>query len=129
METTNTAVAMEKFNARMAKLGFKGAKQLGMNILNQEVGEPVFVKIEEAIADFEAKKIDPKTKQPAVYKFIRVTNLETGETGLTYWVSGQLRYLLEELGNYTGRSFAITWLGKQETEDGDFNKFDVKELV
>ncbi len=126
MKTTN--VNMEEVKARLAKAGFKGAKRLGMNVLKQADGETVLIKVTGPISVFESNKIDPKTKQPARYDFVTVTNLETGETDLTYWLSGQIKYQFNEMDNYVGQSFAITALGKTDVDGTEINQFDIQHL-
>lgn len=128
METTSTknnAKAKPDINdvqARLAKLGFKGSKRLGMNILEQEIGETVIITVTGPVTDFVSKQIDKKTGEPAVYRFVNCTNVETGEADMTYWVSGQIVYEFEKMDKYIGSTFAITALG--QSEEG-FNQFDI----
>lgn len=126
MKTTN--VNMEEVKARLAAAGFKGAKRLGMNVLKQNDGETVLIKVTGPISVFESNKMDPKTKQPARYDYVQVTNLETGETDLTYWLSGQIKYQFNEMENYVGQAFAITALGKTEVDGTEINQFDIQHL-
>lgn len=126
MKTTN--VNMEEVKARLAKAGFKNAKRLGMNVLKQEEGETVLIKVTGPISLFESNKIDPKTKLPATYDYVTVTNLETGETDLTYWLSGQIKYQFNEMENYIGQAFAITAMGKTDVDGTMINQFDIQHL-
>lgn len=126
MKTTN--VNMDELRQRLAAAGFKGAKRLGMNVLKQNDGETVLIKVTGPISLFESNKIDPKTKQPATYDYVTVTNLETGETDLTYWLSGQIKYQFNEMENYIGQAFAITALGQSEVDGTKINQFDIQHL-
>ena len=129
METTNTNNnAAQNANEILKSLGFKGQKRVGINALEHNDGETVYITVTGPIAQFTAKKIDPKTKEPATYDFVNVTNLLTGEADLTYWLSGQIRYAFEEMQNYVGKSFAITSLGKKNVDGMMYNQFSIVEL-
>ena len=130
METTQTKskAAITDIQAKLAKLGFKGAKRLGMNILEHNVGETVIVRVTGPISVFESNKIDPKTKLPAKYDYVTVTNLESGEADMTYWLSGQIKYQFNQMEEYVNQSFAITALGKTEVDGTEINQFDIQLL-
>lgn len=116
MDTTNT----NDVKARLAALGFKAAKAVGLNILTTPEGEPVFIKITAEMQDFQKK--DGK-----VFKYIPVINLETGEEG-NIWVGGQLRYQLEQFGKYIGQSFILTYNGLTDVDGEDMHQYDLKHL-
>lgn len=124
---TKTPANMQDIQARLKAAGFKGAKRLGMNILEHKEGT-VLIKVTGPIDTFTSNKIDPKTKEPAQYDFVTVTNLETGESDMTYWLSGQIRYQFNELESYVGKSFAITALGQNVVDGQKFNQFDIQLL-
>lgn len=110
---------------RIAALGFNEAKRVGMNVLKQEVGETVLIKITSPIKKFESKEIDKATQKPKTYDYVECDNLETGDTGLTYWLSGQPRYQLEQTPNFIGMSFAITYIGQEIIDGQKINQFDM----
>ena len=127
-QTKNTEIKNNKnaeLKARLAALGFKDVKRVGMNVLKQDVNETVFVKVTSEIKQFEAKEIDKNTGKKKMYDYVEVTNLETGEENLTYWLSGQPRYQLEQTPNYVGLSFAITYLGQEVIDGQKINQFDM----
>jgi hypothetical protein len=109
--------------AKLAALGFKKDRQLGMSILNLEENETVLVKVTSDVEVF-------TTKAGKEYERVIVDNLETGETDQTLWLSGQLRHTLRsQADGFIGGSFAITHLGQSEVEiDGEtrnVNNYDV----
>ncbi len=132
METTptKTKANISEIQAKLAAMGFKAGKNLGMNILKQNEGETVFIRVTGPIATFTSKKIDPKTKELAEYEYVTVDNLETGESDMTYWLSGQIRYQFEELEKagqeYVGCSFAITSLGQELVDGQKINQFNIQ---
>lgn len=118
-----------ELNARLEAAGFKPGKRLGMNILKQAEGETVIIEVEGPIAKWTSKtETDKVTHEPKVYDYVLVTNVETGEENMTYWLSGQIRYQFEELekaGGYVGKTFAITSLGKTTVDGNQINQFEI----
>lgn len=121
--TVDQQAILKAAQAKIAALGFKKEKNLGMNILAHNEGETVLVKITSGVQEF-------TTKDGDTHKFITVDNLETGETEMTYWVSGGVKYQLETLKDgFIGGEFAITHLGKHEAEIKDENGKYQKTMV
>lgn len=116
MESVN---AKQQALEKLAKLGFKKDKSLGMNILKQSEGETVLIKITSDVKEFQSKNGE-------TYKYVTVDNLETGETDQTYWLSGQLVYTLKnQKDGFIGGLFAVTHLGQVKVDGQNVNQFDV----
>lgn len=121
METT-IEQRTAKLNERLAKIGFKKDQCLGMNILKHNEGETVMVKITSAIEQFQAKSGE-------TYDYVKVDNLETGETDMTYWLSGQIKYQLrKQTDGFIGGMFAITHLGQTKVDGQNINQYDIVSL-
>jgi len=131
MTATQTKMT-EKQQQLLKKLGLAAEKKLGSNFVSLEEGDSIAVVIKSAVEEFHSKKTGE------TYKYIEVDNLETGETDLKMWVSGQLNYLLGELKDgFIGGKFMITNAGKIEAQvevDGkmktcQINQFEVFPLA
>jgi len=104
---------------RIAKLGFKSVKAVGLDIINLEVDETYILRIESEIKDFTKK--DGK-----IMKYVEVTNLETGETG-NIWTGGQLVYQLTRMKDgFIGGVFAITYKGLVDVEGEEMHQYTLK---
>lgn len=129
MEKTQNLSSAELKNKALEKLkslGFKKEKQLGMKILNHTEGETLILQINSDIQNFVSKTRVKDDGSPEEYQFVTVDNLETGETDLTYWLSGQLRYMLQNQDDgFIGGKFAITHLGQVKIDGQRINQFDV----
>lgn len=127
METQKSVkqLAQDKLKA----LGFKVDKRLGMNILKHEEGQTLVLKINSEIFKYEAKNAFDEKGNPKIYDYVLVDNVETGETGLTYWLSGQVRYNLQsQEDGFIGGIFAITHLGQTKVDGQYINQFDILAL-
>lgn len=112
-----------KLNERFAKAGFKQDRRLGMNILKHNEGETVMVKITSDIEQFLAKSGE-------TYDYVKVDNVETGETDMTYWLSGQIKYQLRaQKDGFIGGVFAITHLGQTKVDGQNINQYDIISLA
>lgn len=111
---------------RAKRLGFNSVQRLGLNPIRQEVGETLFLKIDSEIKTHVSKKIDPKTKELAKYDYVEVTNVETGESEMTFWLSGIVKHYLNSATPYVGKIFAITYNGLRETDEGEFNDYSME---
>jgi len=112
-----------KAQEKLKSLGFQKERNLGMNILELVVGESVVIQV---VSDIEVFK----TKKGKELEYVLVNNLETGETDMTFWLSGQLRYLLQsQKDGFINGKFIVTHLGKEEVEiDNEtrlVNQYDV----
>lgn len=118
---------------KLAALGFKVDRRIGMNVLSLAEGDTAIVKIKGMPFVFEAK--DGRT-----FDAVLVDNVETGEADQTMWLSGQLKsQLLTQADGFIGGIFAITHKGKVEAmvpdeETGQkvkrqVNQFDILALT
>lgn len=114
-----TETAKQKLEARLKKLGLNGqTKTIGLNVLEMPVGETQILKIDSSFLEF--KKKDGKT-----FKYLEVTNIETGETG-NIWAGGQLVYQLTQMKDgFVGGIFAITYKGLIDVDGEDMHQYDV----
>lgn len=121
METQNNQKSNQSSDvrARLAKLGFNKTKNLGLNILKQEINESLIIKITSDFHEFTNKEDD-------VLKYVECTNLETGEEG-HIWTGGQLAYKLKQMPDgFIGGVFALTYLGLNDRTDAKpFHEFDI----
>lgn len=117
--TPNTNTKASDVKARLAALGFNKTKNIGLNILKQEVDETLIVKITSSFNEFVNKEGD-------VLKYVECVNLETGEEG-HIWTGGQLAYKLEQMKDgFIGGTFALTYLGLNDRTDSKaFHEFDI----
>lgn len=114
---------------KLKALGFKIDKRLGMNILKHEEGQTLILKITSEVLKYEAKNAFDETGKPKVYDYVLVDNIETGETDLTYWLSGQVRYNLQnQEDGFIGGIFSITHLGQTKVDGQYINQFDILAL-
>lgn len=116
---TDTGKALMAANARLAALGFTPGERLGLNPLKIEEGDTVFIEVTGKIQKFQAKN-------GKEYDFVPVTNLETAEADMTFWLSGQIRYQLDQLKDYVGKRFMITHKGQVEVDGNYINQFDIQ---
>ncbi len=115
---TPTKNNINDVKARLQALGFGSARKVGLNILEQETGETLILKIESDFTDFVKK--DGKTM-----KYLSATNLETGEEGCI-WAGGQLQYQLKQMKDgFIGGVFAITYKGLIDVEGEEMHQYDV----
>lgn len=117
MNTNKTEI--EAIRARLAALGFKNTKAIGLNILPFEKDQTLIVKITSDFQDFVKK--DGK-----IMKYLTVTDLETGEEG-NIWAGGQLVYQLRQMKDgFIGGVFAITYLGMNDVDGEDMHQYNIK---
>lgn len=124
--TTKTMSPREKALAKVKAMGFNKERSLGMNIQPLNEGDTLLVKITSDITDFTKKNGDE-------LQYIEIDNLETGETGMTLWLSGQLAYTLKsQADGFIGGKFAITHLGQSDADINGkktvVNNFDVMSI-
>lgn len=122
-EQLTTAQIKANAQAKLAALGFKKEKTLGLAILDLSEGESVAVQITSDVEVFE-------TKQGKKLDYVNVTNLESGESDMTLWLSGQLKHTFQsQKDGFIGGKFLVSHLGKQEVEiDGEtryVNQYEV----
>ena len=112
-ETANQAAApqlSDKQKKLLEKMNLKVEREIGSKFLGIKEGDTLIVEINSDITPF-------KTKKGEEYDYVEVTNLETGETGLKMWVSGQLRYSLrEQKDGFIGGKCMIECTVKEQTE-------------
>lgn len=126
---TSIVERQKMLTEKLAKAGLSVDRRLGMNILKHEEGQTLLVRITSEVLEFQAKGLDDEGK-PKVYQYVLVDNLETGETGLAYWLSGQIVYNLKnQKDGFIGGCFAITHLGQTKVDGMRINQFDIFALT
>ena len=115
----SNATNVSDVKARLAALGFKNTKNIGLNLFKQEIGETLIIKITSAFEEFETKEGDK-------LKYVSCVNLETGEEGHV-WTGGQLYYKLTQMKDgFVGGTFALTYKGlNEDTDSKAFHEYDI----